>query len=247
MKKTLVDKLVDVPVVVGGVAFIAWLAEGGGLQSRLWTAGATFAITMGTWHGYGAVQQWMDARLLNNTKQQEQQQPWWAKYKLHTKDTLTYYDMLPNVLFNQFAVFLPALVLLAFASDDGRGLRLDNGRPPTVPMMLLHLVGLVASYEYAAYHKKHHQTFASVGISGQYATALDFFMMQAGPVIVGTYVLNCHAATVWLFAIIGSLNSIHSHGAYRFPLMPVPDAHDLHHSKFHWNFGTGPLDKAHGT
>lgn len=48
-------------------------------------------------------------------------------------------------------------------------------------------------------------------------------------------------------AIIGSLNSIHSHGAYRFPLMPVPDAHDLHHSKFHWNFGTGPLDKAHGT
>lgn len=72
---------------VGGVAFIAWLAEGGGLQSRLWTAGATFAITMGTWHGYGAVQQWMDARLLNNNKQQEQQQPWWAKYKLHTKDT----------------------------------------------------------------------------------------------------------------------------------------------------------------
>ena len=64
-----------------------------------------------------------------------------------------------------------------------------------------------------------------------------------GPVIVGTYVLDCHAATVWLFAIIGSLNSIHSHGAYRFPMMPVPDAHDVHHSKFHWNFGTGPLDK----
>lgn len=57
-----------------------------------------------------------------------------------------------QVLFNQFAVFLPALVLLAFASDDGRGLRLDNGRPPTVPMMLLHLVGLVASYEFFFYY-----------------------------------------------------------------------------------------------
>jgi len=187
---------------------------------------------------------------------------WWAKYKIHTKDTLTYYDMLPNVLLNQFSVFLPALIILAFASDDGRGLRLDHGQPPTVTMMLLHLVGLVASYEiffyyghlvlhhpnlYARFHKKHHKTFASVGISGQYATPLDFFMMQAGPVIIGTFVLDCHVATVWLFAIIGSLNSIHSHGAYRFPLMPVPDAHDVHHSKFHWNFGTGPLDKMHGT
>lgn len=221
---------------------------------------------MVTWHGYGAVQQWMDARLQKKEEKEiashEGENRWWAKYKIHTKDTLTYYDMLPNVLFNQFAVFLPALVLLAFASDHGRGLRLDNGQPPSVATLLLHLVGLVASYEiffyyghlllhhpklYARFHKKHHQTFASVGISGQYATALDFFMMQAGPVIVGTYVLDCHAATVWLFAIIGSLNSIHSHGAYRFPMMPVPDAHDVHHSKFHWNFGTGPLDKTHGT
>ena len=53
--------------------------------------------------------------------------PWWAKYKIHSKDTLTYFDMLPNVLSNQFGVFLPTLLVLAWASDAARGLRLDDG------------------------------------------------------------------------------------------------------------------------
>ena len=33
---------------------------------------------------------------------------------------------------------------------------------------------------YARFHKLHHATFASVGISGQYATKLDFFLMSVG-------------------------------------------------------------------
>lgn len=93
----------------------------------------------------------------------------------------------------------------------------------------------------------HHTTFASVGISGQYASGLEFILMQAGPVLVGAALLNTHVASVCLFAIIGSLNSIHSHGGYRFPLMPVPDEHEVHHSKFNYNYGTGPLDRFHGT
>jgi len=80
-----IDKLVDVPVVYMsficvyicwlhssyGVALLSWLARGGGLQSRLWSAAVTFVITMTTWHGYGAVQQWMDVRL-HKYKQQQQ-------------------------------------------------------------------------------------------------------------------------------------------------------------------------------
>jgi hypothetical protein len=59
--------------------------------------------------------------------------------------------MLPNVLSNQFGVFLPALLLLA-AVASGRGLRLDEGAPPPVSELLLHLAGLVASYEIFFYY-----------------------------------------------------------------------------------------------
>ena len=72
-------------------------------------------------------------------------------------------------------------------------------------------------------------------------------MMQIGPVMVGTLLIDAHIFSVWLFSIIGSLNSIHSHGGYNFPCMPLTDFHRIHHNKILSNYGTGPLDKIHGT
>jgi hypothetical protein len=83
------DQLVDVPIIylvcitgyiywlhTSGPHFLRFLQEGGEYR----TAVATFAITMVTWHGYGAVQQVMDGM--------GEAAPW-AKYKMHRRDTLS--------------------------------------------------------------------------------------------------------------------------------------------------------------
>ena len=77
----------------GGKAFLKYLSDAhagpgligiGGDRAAL----TTFVVTMVTWHGYGLLQQMMDAR---------PDAPW-AVYKTHRKDTITYQQMLPSVL-----------------------------------------------------------------------------------------------------------------------------------------------------
>ena len=65
--------------------------------------------------------------------------------------------------------------------------------------------------------------------------------------MVGILLLDTHVVSVWLFAIIGSFNNIHSHGGYNFPFMPMTDFHRIHHNRILVNYGTEALDKLHGT
>lgn len=141
------------------------------------------------------------------------------------------------------------------------GTRDPEYAPPGAAELILHVFGLALVYEIIfyyshrwlhtakgwPYHRLHHTTHGSVGISGQYASCLEFFSMQCGPVLAGALLLDTHLFSVCLFAIIGSLHSIHSHGGYSFPLFPPPDDHAQHHAKLKGNYGTGLLDRLHGT
>ena len=212
-------------------------------QRSLFVGISVFVFTMLPWHFYGFLQNYMDSR----------PEAAWGKYKVHRRDKLSYKDMLPTVLFNQFVYFLPVTLVSGFL---GRGLRLQES-PPLVSELFLHTVSLYLIYEiifyfahrvlhlptfYEKFHKLHHQTFGSVGISGQYATGLDFALMQWIPGLCGAVLLDSHVASVWFFTMIGSFNSIHSHGGYNFPGFPNPHEHGEHHSKIHLCYGTGPLD-----
>eukprot|EP00658_Telonema_sp_P-2_P067469 TRINITY_DN56393_c0_g1_i1.p1 TRINITY_DN56393_c0_g1~~TRINITY_DN56393_c0_g1_i1.p1 ORF type:complete len:277 (+),score=19.15 TRINITY_DN56393_c0_g1_i1:91-921(+) len=230
-----------------GTRIFGWLADTGEDASRWWAGLISFTLTIGIFHAYGLLQHCMDCT--NGP---------WAARKIHRRDTLTYSDMLPNVLLNQAFVGLPTIMIQWYVD---RGLRIDGGAPPSAAELFTELLLIYAMYEGLFYyshlllhhprlyswHKKHHSTFASVGISGHYSTPIDFFTMSAGPVLLAVLLFDTHAASVWLFAIVGSLNTIHSHGAYRLEGFPLPDAHETHHAQFHWNFGTGPLDLVHQT
>eukprot|EP00164_Ancoracysta_twista_P002067 GFYU01002723.1.p1 GENE.GFYU01002723.1~~GFYU01002723.1.p1 ORF type:complete len:148 (+),score=38.01 GFYU01002723.1:248-691(+) len=95
---------------------------------------------------------------------------------------------------------------------------------------------------YDAYHKLHHKTYASVGISAIYMTWTDFMLTQMMPIVSGAYLINSPPVLGLLGTTVGSINAIHSHSAYKFPCMPTPESHDDHHSKYLVNFGTGPWD-----
>ena len=70
---------------------------------------------------------------------------------MHRKDTLTYNDMLPTVLANQFGVFLPSVLSLPLLGCS-RGLRIDDGTPPTVHVLLFEALGLLVFYEIGFYY-----------------------------------------------------------------------------------------------
>ena len=142
------------------------------------------------------------------------------------------------------------------------GLRIETNATPQAWPMLLQVSQLYLSYEvlfyfghrflhlpgiYGRFHKQHHQTFGSVGISGQYASVPDFAVMTFVPVMLAAVSFDVHLSALWLFSIIGSLNSIHSHGCYEFPLFPSTKDHSLHHEKLDCNYGTGILDALLGT
>jgi len=163
--------------------------------------------------------------------------------------------MLPVVLTNQIQLVLGLLAMWYFDCMN-RALPL-----PSAPSFVAHLLGCYAIYEIIfysshrilhipslyAYHALHHVTKGSVGVSGMYQGHLDYFLTTTVALSMGPIVLGSHVTVMWLFALVGGFNSIHSHGGYCFPFMPSPREHDLHHANSRVNFGTGPLDWLLGT
>ncbi|GMH61683.1 hypothetical protein TrST_g12997 [Triparma strigata] len=191
----------------------------------------------------------------------------WKKYKLTTTDKMTWSQMLPNVVKNQ-CIFLVSGVAAFFASD-GRGW--DGSKPwSEVPWnvfffdmlsmyivyeaifytnhRILHITKLSVPFMkkpvnlYALFHKEHHSTYASVGVSGLYMGSIDCVLTQTLPQVVAPALFDFHPFTLWLFALIGSLNAVHTHSGYDLWGMSAPHGHELHHSRYKVNYGTGFLD-----
>ena len=72
-------------------------------------------------------------------------------------------------------------------------------------------------------------------------------MTQTLPQVIGPAVFDFHPMVLWLGALIGSLNAVHTHSAYNFWGMSAPHGHELHHSRYKVNYGTGILDRVLGT
>ena len=80
---------------------------------------------------------------------------------------------------------------------------------------------------YSLYHKEHHSTFASVGVSGLYMGSLDCLLTQTLPQVIGPALFDFHPMVLWLGALIGSLNAVHTHSAYDFWGMSQPHGHEV--------------------
>jgi sterol desaturase/sphingolipid hydroxylase (fatty acid hydroxylase superfamily) len=182
--------------------------------------------------GYALVQAYMDARLTPSHP--------WTRYKVMwggdgiSFDTLSYADIFWNPLTNQVLVgLLTSLALygLSLALLDGRGFELSwrrlSGTEMTVSVLAnyvcydgLFWLGhrLLHTRALYSYHKLHHLTYGTIGVSGNYQSALDFVLTQSLPTMACTVVLGTHWTSLLIPIAVGGLNGVHSHGAYAFPV-----------------------------
>ena len=92
---------------------------------------------------------------------------------------------------------------------------------------------------YSSIHKLHHNTFADIALSANYMTVADYFLEIIIPYWIATTVWNSCFLASFLFAIIGNINGLITHGGYNFMFMPNPYDHQEHHIYFNKNYGTG--------
>ncbi len=190
-----------------------------------------------SWHTNGALQAWMDSKLDDVDTTTGKQRWWFARYKMARLDhpQHTYTSILPNVLWNQLVVaplLMIALYQFSWTFLGGRGYSIVYKRLPVWELVyhillnylvydLLFYAGhrlLHSSPAWYRHHKLHHTTYGTIGVSGSYMSTVDFIVTQGLPIVLPPVVMGTHFSAMWFPLVIGGINSIHSHGAYAFPV-----------------------------
>lgn len=172
------------------------------------------------------------------------------RYKIPARETLTYFRILPNVVSNHALLIF---FVMAYITSIGM-----NDMHHGILITLSQVLGCVLIFEfvfyighsamhldcmYETFHKQHHTTKGTIGISGAFMSPLDFFMESILPTLMAIWCSgnNVHSATI--FGILAGFNVVWSHAGYRIPYMPDPEYHHTHHAKFNKNFGLGLVDE----
>jgi sterol desaturase/sphingolipid hydroxylase (fatty acid hydroxylase superfamily) len=180
----------------------------------------TFVVQMVAYHGVGLAFEWCDrtGRL--------------KAFKVRNADRLTYFELLPRVLANQFFVLLPAMVLmqvLGLAFTGSPHLNLWHFLLAMVLMgighdivqyifhrFVLHRPGLVRKLG----HALHHSTGASKAISACYMSYADFFLEIVLPYLVPLALVGAGADISFhlIVASLGAIGGLYEHSGYDFSL-----------------------------
>ncbi|KKK12816.1 hypothetical protein ARAM_001176 [Aspergillus rambellii] len=103
---------------------------------------------------------------------------------------------------------------------------------------------------YRSIHRIHHQYAAPFGLTAEYASPWETFLLGLGticpPLVLGYFTGDVHLVTVLVWMALRQLQAIDSHSGYDFPwslrrLMPFwggSDWHDDHHRYFWGNYSS---------
>lgn len=106
---------------------------------------------------------------------------------------------------------------------------------------------LHVSIFYKHVHKIHHRWTAPMAISATYAHPIEHIFSNVLPIVLAAKFANLNFVSVRVWHAMSLIQTlVFAHGGFRIPYHR--NMHDLHHTKFNYNFGTtGLLDKLHGT
>eukprot|EP00732_Lithocolla_globosa_P004819 Lithocolla_globosa_v1_NODE_4618_length_1398_cov_15.274554.p1 type:complete len:265 gc:universal NODE_4618_length_1398_cov_15.274554:142-936(+) len=163
------------------------------------------------------------------------------------------------VIFNQFFVILPGLLLMDFLSRQEwfffcNGIRMEDDLPSFLDVVSSAVLSVlyveVAFYfshrwlhskeMYARVHKIHHEMKAPYAIAAIYAHPFEALVGNTFAVMGAAFFCNVHGLLWYIGMVLGWFDTMSAHSGYglfhhRF--------HDLHHELFNCNFGaTGLLD-----
>ncbi|WP_395665135.1 sterol desaturase family protein [Methylocella sp.] len=178
----------------------------------------TFAVQMVVYHGVGLWFEWCDraGRL--------------PAYKMRAVERMSYFELLPRVLFNQVFILLPAMVLvevlgLAFVGAPQIGavhfvlamIAMGVGHDVVqyvAHRFVLHRPGLMRRLG----HGVHHSTGASRAVSACYMGAPDFFLEIVLPYLLPLTLVGAGADVSFhlLVASLGAIGGLYEHSGYDF-------------------------------
>jgi|SRR5579883_575195 sterol desaturase/sphingolipid hydroxylase (fatty acid hydroxylase superfamily) len=177
-----------------------------------------WAVQMAVFHGAGLFFEWSDRTGMLSS------------FKVRDSDRLTYFELLPRVLFNQIFVLLPAMAAFQYA-----GLAF-TGAPH---LSALHFIGAmlfmsvghdIVQYVFHRFvlhrpslmrklgHSVHHSTGASKSISACYMSPADFFLEIVLPYLVPLALVGAGADVFFhiLIASLGAFGGLYEHSGYDF-------------------------------
>jgi sterol desaturase/sphingolipid hydroxylase (fatty acid hydroxylase superfamily) len=185
------------------------------------------------------------------------------KYKIQD-EKVTFAQIVPTikrVFFNQTVIAIPFLLCIYYYKQL-TGYK-SSREIPTLFTIIKDWIGFLFFQEISFYythrlfhipqlykytHKLHHGWQAPIAIAAMYAHPLEHIASNLLSQFLGPTIMHSHRFTCWVWLISNQWETLNGHSGYHFPLIPSPEFHDYHHSKFTGNYGViGLFDWLHGT
>jgi sterol desaturase/sphingolipid hydroxylase (fatty acid hydroxylase superfamily) len=177
-----------------------------------------WAAQMVVFHGVGLLFEWSDrAGMLSS-------------YKVRGIERLTYFQLLPRVLFNQIFVLLPAMVAFQYAGLAFTGAPHLSALHFVAGMLLMGVGHDIVQYVFHRFvlhrpglirklgHSVHHSTGAAKSISACYMSTADFFLEIVLPYLIPLALVGAGADVSFhlVVASLGAIGGLYEHSGYDF-------------------------------
>src|SRR5450631_2994600 len=189
-----------------------------------------WAAQMAVFHGVGLLFEWSDRTGALSS------------FKVRDIERLSYFQLLPRVLFNQIFVLLPAMVAFQYMGLAFTGAPHLTALHFVAGMLLMGVGHDVVQYVFHRFvlhrpglirklgHSVHHSTGASKSISACYMSPADFFLEIVLPYLVPLALIGAGADMVFHLTVasLGAIGGLYEHSGYDFSVrLPASDKSSL--------------------
>jgi sterol desaturase/sphingolipid hydroxylase (fatty acid hydroxylase superfamily) len=184
-----------------------------------------WAVQMVVFHGVGLFFEWSDRTGALSS------------FKVREIERLTYFQLMPRVLFNQIFVLLPAMVAFQYAGLAFTGAPHLSVWHFVAGMVLMGVGHDIVQYVFHCWvlhrprllrtlgHSLHHSTGAAKAISACYMSAADFFLEIVLPYLIPLALIGAGADVLFHLTVasLGAIGGLYEHSGYDFAVR-LPNA-----------------------